>query len=64
MDRLSPGRETEVGVRMETYGHAAVSTNDGDDDGRSQRELSELLSDKSRSTDNVQSGDAKEPNMR
>ena len=49
---------------METYGHAAVSANDGDDDGRSQRELSELLSDKSRSTDNVQSGDTKEPNMR
>lgn len=49
---------------METYGHAAVSANDGDDDGRSQRELSELLSDKSRSTDNVQSGDAKEPDMR
>jgi hypothetical protein len=41
-----------------------VSTNDWDGNGRGEREVSELLSDKSRSTDYVQGGDTKEPKMR
>lgn len=56
--------ETKLGDHAQTYCHATVSANNGNVNGRSQGAVSKLLSDKSRSTDNVQGGDAKEPETR
>lgn len=61
MDQLNSGLETEVSDRVQTYGHTTVSTDDGDGNGGSQGEVSELFSDKSRSTDDIQGGDTEEP---
>ena len=58
---LSSGRETKLGHRVQTHCHAAVSTNDRNADRRGQRDISELLSKKGRSTDDIQSGDAEKP---
>ena len=44
-----------------TYRYTAVSANNRNLDVRSQGGIPELLGDKSRSTDDVQSGDTKEP---
>ena len=46
---------------MQTHCHAAVSANDRNADGRDQRDISELLSKKGGSTDDIQSGDAEKP---
>jgi len=41
-----------------------VSADDRDGNGRSKGEVSQLLGDKGGSTDNIQGGDTKEPEMR
>ena len=61
VDRLSSGRETKLGHRVQTHCHAAVPTNDRNADRRGQRDISELLSKKGGSTDDIQSGDAEKP---
>jgi len=49
---------------VRTYGHTAVPADDRDGNGRSKGEVSQLLGDKGGSTDNIQGGDTKEPEMR
>jgi len=64
MDRLNSGLETEVRDRVQTYGHAAVSTDDRNGNGGGQRGVFELFSDKGRCTDYIQSGNTEEPKAR
>lgn len=51
----------KLGDHVETYCHSAVSANNRNMNGRSQREVVEFLSDKSGSTDDVQGGDTEQP---
>ena len=63
MVRVSSGLETEVRDHAQTYGRAAVSTNDRDGDRRSQSGVSQLLGDENRSAVDIQSSGTKEPEM-
>lgn len=58
---MNSGRECGASGRVQTYGHAAVSTDDGDVDGRSQGGITEFFSDKGRGTNNIQGGDTEDP---
>jgi len=49
---------------VQTYGHTAVPTNYRDVNGSGQREVREFLSNESRSADDIQGGDTKEPETR
>ena len=61
-DDLGWPNECKGGRRnTRAYGHTTVSTNDGNADRRGKRNVSKLLSGKGRGTNNVQGGDAEEP---